>query len=260
MMLLGIKELRGFSIHATDGDIGKVIDFYFDDQHWAIRYLVVDVGTWLKGRKVLVSPISIKMVAVDLGRFMASVTKQQIKDSPGWDTEKPVSRQYERLFANYYKYPHYWGGPYLWGQSLYPASTSVVETVRPQADSVEEAEAEIKISHLRSAHEVSGYHIAATDGEIGQVDDYIFDDESWQIHYLAIDTGKWLTGRRVLISPRWIESIDWSKSQVSVQLDKETVKNAPAYDGPENITRDYERRLFAYYGRPGYWETRDERP
>jgi PRC-barrel domain len=149
MMLLGIKELRGFSIHATDGDIGKVTDFYFDDQHWAIRYMVVDVGSWLKGRKVLVSPISIKMVAVDLGRFMASVTKQQIKDSPGWDTEKPVSRQYERLYANYYKYPYYWGGPYLWGHAPYPVGISFVETVRQQPVSDEEPEAEIMRSHLR---------------------------------------------------------------------------------------------------------------
>jgi uncharacterized protein YrrD len=259
-MLLSIKDSRGFSIHATDGDIGKVIDFYFDDQHWTIRYLVVDVGTWLKGPKVLVSPISIKMIATDLGRFMASITKQQVKDSPDWDTEKPVSRQFEELFANYYKYPYYWGGPYLWGQAPYPASISVVETTTPRSVSVEEAKAEINKSHLRSAREVSGYHILTTDGEIGQVDDFIFDDESWQIHYLAIDMGKWLTGRKVLISPRWIESIDWSKSQVSAQLDKETVRNAPAYDDPGTITRDYEIRLFAYYGRPGYWETPFGRP
>lgn len=253
-MLLSIKDLHGFSIHATDGDIGKLEDLYFDDREWAVRYVVVDVGSWLERRKVLVSPISIPMVATDLRRLMASITKQQVKDSPDWDTEKPVSRQYEGLFADHYKHSYYWGGPYLWGLAPYPAGISLVEASKPQSASVAEAEEEIKQSHLRSARVVTGYRIVTRDGEIGQVDDFIFDAESWQIHYLAIDTGKWLPGRKVLISPRWIEAIDWPKSQVTVRLDKETVRNAPAYDAPGTITRDYEKRLFAYYGRPGYWE------
>jgi sporulation protein YlmC with PRC-barrel domain len=258
-MLLSTNELLGYSIHAADGDIGKVTDFYFDDRHWTIRYLVVDVGNWLKDRKVLVSPMSIKMVAVNLGRFMASVTRQQVENSPSWDNQKPVSRQYEELFAKYYDYPYYWGGPYLWGYAPNPAGITLMEANIPQDVSVEEAEAEIEKSHLRSTREIFGYHLVTTDGEIGQVVDFIFAEKNWQFHYLVIDTGKWPANRKTLISPDWIGLINWSKSQVSVQFDKETIRNAPTYDDLVTITPDYEKRLFAYYGRPGYWQTPAER-
>lgn len=251
-MLLSINDLRGMSVHATDGDLGKADDFYFDDQDWAIRYVVADVGLWLERRKVLISPVSIRTIAPDLKRFMTALTKEQVRDSPDWDTDKPVSRQYEALFADYYKYPYYWGGP--WGYAPYPASAAVTTSLQtPPPEEIADLKAEIEQSHLRSARAVSGYAIEADDGEIGTVHDFVFDEQNWQIHYLVIDTGKWLPGRKVLISPRWIESIDWSRSKVKGQLARETIRNAPAYDNPATITRDYEERLFAYYSKPAYW-------
>lgn len=254
-MLRSINDLRGLSIHAIDGDLGQADDFYFDDQEWAIRYVVADVGSWLERRKVLISPASIQMIAPDLKRLMTTLTKEQVKASPDWDTDRPVSRQYEVLFADYYKYPYYWGGPALWGYAPYPAKDTVTTALQtPPPEKMADMKAEIAQSHLRSTHIVSGYAIVADDGEIGNVHDFIFDDQSWQIHYLVIDTGKWLPGRKVLLSPRWIESIDWARSKVNVQLARETIKYAPDYDQAATIRREYEERVFGYYGKPGYWE------
>lgn len=246
------------SIHATDGDLGKADDFYFDDQDWTIRYVVVDVGSWLERRKVLISPVSIPTIAPDLNRFMTSLTKEQVRDSPSWDTDKPVSRQYEALFADYYKYPYYWGGSALWGYTPSLSGAAVIDGVQTPSEKVADIKAEIERSHLRSTRAVTGYAIEADDGEIGTVHDFIVDERSWRIHYLVVDTGKWLPGRKVLLSPRWIESIDWSRSKVKAQLARETIKNAPGYDNPATITREYEERLFAYYGKPGYWEEHAE--
>lgn len=253
-MLLAINHLRGMSIHAQDGDLGKADDFYFDDKEWTIRYIVADVGSWLERHKVLISPASVRTIAPDLKRFMTGLTKDQVRDSPSWSTDKPISRQYETLFADYYDYPYYWGA--IEGMGYAPTASGAMAMSRPQVHSPEEVaeiKAEIAQSHLRSARAVGGYAIEAKDGDIGTVNDFIFDEQSWQIHYLVIDTGKWLPGRKVLISPLWIESIDWSRSKVITRLNRETIKNAPGYDDPAMITREYEKRLFAYYGEPGYW-------
>jgi uncharacterized protein YrrD len=254
-MLPSINDLRGMSIHATDGDLGKADDFYFDDQDWTIRYVVADVGSWLERHKVLISPISIPTIAPDLKRFMTSLTREQIKDSPDWDSDKPISRQYEALFADYYLYPYYWSRMPIWGYAPSTAGTGTMAGAQtPSKEEIADIKAEIAQSHLRSARAVSGYAIEAGDGEIGTVHDFIVDERSWQIHYLVIDTGKWLPGRKVLLSPRWIDSIDWARSKVTTQLARETIKNAPGYDNPSAISREYEQRLFAYYGKPGYWE------
>jgi hypothetical protein len=255
-MLLNVNDLRGMYIHATDCDPGKAYDLYFGDREWAVRYVVAEVGSWLESRKVLISPASILAVIPDLNRFMTSLTKEQLRNSPNWDSDKPVSRQNEALFADRYKYPYYWGGPALSGYAPYPVSTVVSDALRgPLPEEIADIKAGIEQSHLHSTRAVSGYTVEASDGEMGAVYDFIFDGRSWQIHYLVIDTSKWLPGRKVLISPRWIESIDEARSRVTAQLSCETIKNAPGYDNTATISREYEERLFAYYGRPGYWES-----
>ena len=121
-MLRSLKSLEGFAIGATDGKFGKVKNFYFDDESWVIRYLVVDTSTWLGGREVLISPYSISQPNWAESFIAATISKQQIKDSPSIDSDKPVSRQYERSYLGYYGYPYYWGGTGLWGEGYYPGS------------------------------------------------------------------------------------------------------------------------------------------
>ena len=108
--------------------------------------------------------------------------------------------------------------------------------------------------HLRSIKEVTGYHIQAMDDDMGHVEDFIVNDKSWTIHYVVVDTRNWLPGgRKVLISPAWIESIDWPQSRMKVDLSTEQIKESPEYDPHAPVNKEYEARLYDFYGRPKYW-------
>jgi sporulation protein YlmC with PRC-barrel domain len=255
-MLRGMQnDLRGFTVGATDGDIGTVEELYFDDTSFTVRHLVVDTGGWLGGRKVLISPVALRDVDLVGKRINAALTKAQVEKSPDIDTDRPVSRQHEIEFYNYYGYPYYWGGPYLWGGDPYPY---------PLADRATSLEKERHWDwageradlHLRSSAEVSGYHIAATDGDIGHVQDFLVDDATWAIRYLVVDTSNWWFGKKVLISPEWIEHVDWRDSKVQVSVTREQIKQSPEYDPSAFVNRDYETRLHDHYRRPSYWSDR----
>src|ERR1019366_3718260 len=226
----------------------------FDDESWAIRYLVVNTRGWLSGRLVLVSPIALRQAEWESKRLDVGLTKKQIENSPQIDTHKPVSRQHEALYMGYYGYPYYWGGPYLWGGASYPAGLTVRKDGVTQAEALQaRAGKESADSHLRSTNEVKGYHIEAADAEIGHVEDFIIDDETWAIRYLEVDTRNWWPGKKVLVSPKWIERVSWDESKVFVNLLREHIKQSPEYTEESLITRDYETHLHRYYKRQGYW-------
>jgi hypothetical protein len=255
-MLRNAADLKGLAIGATDGQIGTVEDIYFDDETWAIRYLTVDTGGWLGGREVLISPILIGQADWQSKRLDVLLTKEQVKNSPDINTHQPVSRQHEAEYFGYYGYPVYWGGPYMWGSSFFPAGLAVpiavpIEPVAAESDSAE--------SHLRSSKAVTGYNIEAADGEIGHVAGFVMDDESWAIRYIEVATRNWWPGKKVLVSPGWIERVSWADSSVYVDLSRETIQSGPEYSESMPITREYENQLFAHYGRPAYWLQGSER-
>ena len=250
--MLTNKRLKNFVIRATDGELGNVDEIYFDDETWAIRYLIVDTGGWLGGRRVLISPISVVHTDWDARRLDVALTKKQVEDSPNIDTHQPVSRQHEAAYLGYYGYPYYWGGPYLWGAAYYPAGLAVPRTASAE-EVADRIRRESTDSHLRSTEAVTGYHIEATDGEIGHVDGFVVDDEAWAIRYIEVATRNWLPGKKVLVSPAWIERVSWTDSKVYVGLSREAIKDAPEYDESRPITREYENRLYFHYGRPPYW-------
>jgi hypothetical protein len=260
-MLRNITQLKGFAIRARDGEIGTLEQFYFDDESWAIRYLVVNAGDWLGGRLVLVSPFALRQAEWESQRLDVALTKKQIEDSPPIDTHKPVSRQHEALYLGYYGYPYYWGGPYMWGLASYPAGLTVDREAVTEAEKLRaRAGKESPDSHLRSTDEVTGYHIEATDGDIGHVKDFLVDDETWAIRYLEVDTRNWWPGKKVLVSPQWIDNVSWPDSKVYVNLTRETIKNGPEWDESTTITREYENRLYDYYDRSPYWTPVSEQP
>jgi hypothetical protein len=245
-MLIKIDTLKGYTLDSLDGEIGKVKDFYFDDYHWTIRYLVADTGNWYTDRQVLISPHALVKVNKEKQNIAVNLTKKQIEDSPPLDSDKPVSRQFEEAYYGYYGWPMYWDGPYMWG--AYP------DIVRDIKYSREIMQAEDKWnSHLRSTIEVNSYNIQASDGEIGHLEDFIIDDETWAIRYLIIDTHNWWPGKKVLVSPQWIEQVSWSDSKVFVNLSRESIKNSPEYTEESLITRDYETWLYGHYKRKAYW-------
>jgi PRC-barrel domain len=261
-MLRSVRNLQTFTIGATDGDIGKVDDLYFEDMSWTVRYIVVDAGSWLVGRQVLISPRAILNVDPVGQRLITNLTKHQVENSPGLDTARPVSRQYETRLYDYYGYPYYWGGPYRWGISADPYSPSAapyppgasVSRDRPAVVEDLAAREQGDESDLRSARAVSGYGIQARDGTLGHVEDYLVDDQAWAIRYLIVDPRNWWPGAHVLVSTEWITAIHWNDSTVEVDLTKEAVRGAPPYDPMAGIGRDYETLYHRHHGRQGYWE------
>jgi hypothetical protein len=251
-MLTNASQLKGLVIRATDGEIGTVDQLYFDDDTWAIRYVTVDTGGWLGDREVLISPMSVVSTDWPSRRLDVALTKKQVKDSPTIDTHQPVSRQHEAAYLDYYGYPYYWGGPYLWGPSLNPAGLAMPMVGSMQAIP-ERVRREWTDTHLRSTVAVTGYHIEAADGEIGHVDGFVVDDQAWAIRYIEVATRNWWPGKKVLVSPAWIERVSWTDSKVFAALTREAIQKAPEYVGTKPISRDYENRLYLHYGRPPYW-------
>jgi len=254
-MLYKAKTLKGYKLHGLDGEIGNVKEFYFDDQYWTIRYLVADTVNWITGRQVLISPHALVAVNKEKQHIAIGLTKKQIEDSPSLDSDKPVSRQFEEAYHGYYGWPIYWGGSFMWGSSAYPYMAGPYPGVAHEREEMAEATRREKAwdPHLRSTHEVSGYHTQAADGEIGHVEDFIIDDQTWAIRYLVIDTRNWWRGKKVLVSPQWIERVSWSESEVFVNLSREGIKQSPEYTEKSLLTRDYEARLHRHYNRQGYW-------
>ena len=256
-MLRSMKDLHGFRIGATDRDIGTVKECYFDDVSYTVRYVVVDTGGWLGERKVLLSPIAFRAMDWEDKRIEAALTKAQVEKSPDIDTDKPVSRQHEILYYGYYGYTPYWDGSYLWGAYPYPYPGS--RPVLSGADLERERRWNWDANdwndpHLRSSREVTGYHIQATDGDIGHVEDLLVDDQSWKIRYMIVDTTNWWPGKKVLVAPDWISEVNWAESKVHVQLGREKIRTSPEYDPSRPVERSYEARLYGHYARPRYWD------
>jgi hypothetical protein len=248
-MFRSLNKIMGYRLLARDGDIGKCKDFLFDDHRWAVRYMVADTGTWLSDRKVLISPISLGEPDWVSRRFPVDLTREQIESSPPLREAEPVSRQYEEQLFNYHHWPYYWAADSLWAFSDFPGTYPGEGPEKPDLTRTHPPDA-----GLRSADEVEGYSVSATDGDIGHVDDFIVDDASWAIRYIVVRLGSRLSGRKVLLSPDWIRSVDWPGKKVVVDVIRERVKNAPEYDPSEPVNREHEVVLYDYYGRPHYWE------
>ncbi len=262
-MLRQTTDLLDLAIGATDGAIGDVKDLYFDDEAWAIRYLVVDAGSWLSSRKVLISPIAAGKPDWAAKLLPVSLTREQVKNSPDIDTDMPVTRQHETDYLDYYSYPYYWGGMGLWGRSGNPymlvpgdAGYGPATAARAEADSAQartEARERDNDPHLRSCKAVVGYHIEAIDGEIGHVQGMLVDEESWAIRYLVVSTSNWWLGHNVLVAPQWIKRVSWAEQTVAVGLTRDALKQAPWYDAAKPLGRDMEIAVYKHYGRAGYW-------
>lgn len=260
-MLRSINDLRGLSLRATDGEIGHVDEFFFDDADWSIRYMVANTGGWLIPETVLISPRSIRSVNWEERQVAVNLTRQQVKDAPSTESNQPVSRQMEIAHAAYYNYYPYWYGPGRWGGMGMPYYGGAIVGYTPvgmlatEREQIRQAATNQPAgdSHLRSTHEVSGYHIRATDGEIGHINDFIMDDATWALRYLVVDTRNWWPGKQVLVAPTWITAVNWDDRTVDVDITRATIKGGPEYD-PTQLNRAYEQRLYGHYRQPSYWD------
>lgn len=253
--------MRGYSIHATDGDIGVVDEFYFDDKTWTASYLVVETGSWLSGRSVLISPTAIVKVDPILEKVYLTLTKEQVEKSPDVYSHKTLARQHEGGYSVYFGWPYYLSSAVGWGINDYPTSrgeqnhSGSAELRRFEVTSTEE----VNDPHLRSTKVVARYHIMSVNGEIGHVDDFLLDEHTWKIRYIVVDTRNWWPGKKVLLAQEWIIMASWAEMYVYVNLTREIIKSAPEFELGEPVTREYEARLFAHYKRSPYWEAEESR-
>lgn len=241
-MLRMLAALEGMSIQALDGPIGNVTDIHFDDETWTIRYLVVNTGTWLTGRSVLVTPHAVGAIQWAQRRLDVDLTRDEVGNSPGIDAVGPLSRQHETAYFDYYGYPYYWAGSFRWGPTPYPPPLALrryLEVDVPAAG----AENQRDHLHLRSAEAVVGYRIEAIDGSIGHVDDLLYAAQDWSLQSAVVDTGRWLAGRHIVVAVDWIERVSWDERKVFVGLTGDAVREAPQWDPVRALTPDYEAYL-----------------
>lgn len=236
-MLHSLKTLDGFVIHARDGTLGRVKDIYFDDRHWTVRYLEVDTGGWIGGRRVLVSPLSVIAVNWAEREVDVNLTRQQVHDSPGIDGAVPVARQHEADLFNYYGYPYYWTGPFVWGYTALPALDMLPAQQPAQEEDAGRNAEQRGDPHLRSKDEVVGYAIQAADDSFGHVDDFLIDERSWTIRLIVVDTTSWWPGGEVLVSPARVQSVSWEEKSVLLDVTRAQLESSPRYD-PDQLAQE----------------------
>lgn len=245
-MLKSLKELTGFTIQATDGSIGTVDDVYFEADTWMIRYVVVDTGHWLPGRRVLLAPLVIGRPDWAARRLPVALTRQQVRESPDINTALPLLRQEEIELHQHYFWEPYW----------IPGFGGLIEGLvgpygfAPTADDEEQPvppEPERQASWLHSAVRLQGCDIAATDGDAGQLTDFLFDEMAWSIRWLLLDTGRWVPGRQVLIPVSWVGRIARAESSVQLDLTCDLIQSSPPYDPAVTLDSQLEDRLYEHY-------------
>lgn len=258
-MLWNASAIKGYAIAASDGTIGTISDILFDDTSWLARWLVVDTGNWLSGRKVLLPSSALRHIDAARKECAIKLTVQKIKDSPDIETDRPVSRQMESSLYGHYGYSPYWnsgygymgGIGYLGGYGYMggPGGAMPITLGMTQNETdISDAELDRLDVHLRSVDAVTGYHIHAGDGRIGHVEDFLVEDSDWSIRYLVIDTKNCWPGKKVLISPRSVTDIDWTGRLVSIDLSRDKLQAGPAYDASMNIDTAFDEKFQTYYG------------
>jgi sporulation protein YlmC with PRC-barrel domain len=223
-MLRSIRQLYGKTLGTAEGEIGHVKDFYFNDQHWVVRYVIADTGSWLSGRLVLISPHAFGNFHQEGDCLLVNLSRKQIENGPAIDSDKPVSRQYEEDYYRYYGWPVYWDGSGMWGMGGAPSNY-----LMPNQQEVCGNGHDRDDPHLQSTQAINGYHIQTNEGAIGHVTDFIMDDKSWEIRHLVVETGHWFSGKEIAVSPKQIDRISYEESKVFVKITKEAILETPEY-------------------------------
>lgn len=254
-MLRALLEMCRFRLRAIDKDLGTVEDFYFDDRLWKVRYVVVDTGNWLPGRQVLIGQEALERPDWEDNVFPVALTSTEVENSPGIEADLPFSLQKERELRLFFKWREYWNDDIFLQPAEFrpigaPGKTAVDPSLQQRVTTSTSLEGN---PYLRSANEIRNYGIRAKNGEIGHVEDFMITEDIWDIRYLLVDTRNWLPGKKVLISPKWVDSIDWSQQIVEVEMTQELIEGSPEYVPHMPISRDYEISLYEYYGKPHDW-------
>jgi hypothetical protein len=196
----------------------------FQDNDWEVRWFVINVGTWLSGRELLIHPTALGPPDIRQRAFPVALMKAAVEATPDISNDPPVFRQMEQNQKAYYAYSPVWASGVYSGEGLglYDGMTATTHAAAPAGD-----------PHLRSLGEVVGYHIAALDGDIGHLEDFLLDDETWRIEFAVVDTSNWGFGKHVLVAPKEIKSIDWSGRSIGLELTRYNIKSGPSWQEPD---------------------------
>lgn len=259
-MLQSIRKLKGYRIYATDGEIGTVDDFLMDDDQHTIRYLVAQTGNWLLDRRVLINWALLGAPDRELERISVEITREQVENSPQFETALPLSRDHEVAIHTHYGLPYYWSREDLVGQ--HPPSTIQHQSMSSGGYAAVQADVAAEIASAReqpgtnliSLKELTGYGIIAKDGSLGHVEDFVVDDQDWRIRYLIVDTANWWPGKKMMLGISWMDSVNWWDNDVHIGLSREEIRQSPEYDPATSLNREYETKIHDFYGRPRYWD------
>ncbi len=224
-----MKHLVGVKLDGLDDKIGHTKDFYFDDQEWVVRYVVMDTGSWLPGRKVLISRHAFSNLELTDGNLVVNLTRKHIEHSPSIESHKPVSRRFEEEYHKYYGWPGYWLGDSVCGIAGYPMIPPPITFHPFEPATTETSQHESYDNHLRSMQDVIGHHIKASDGMCGHVYDFMIDPETWKIPQLVIKTGHLFLNKEVDIPSDKIEYISWDQDTVFVDLTRDAIEQRPEH-------------------------------
>jgi hypothetical protein len=212
-MLHSIQQRYGEKIRASDGEIGHVKDFYFDDKNWTLRYLVASTGRWLMGRLVLISPHALGHLYPDGKVLLVNLSRKQIEDSPSIDEHKPVSRQIEEEYHRHYGYPYYAEAQSVWG-ARYPIMLPM-RTIEAKQNSAD--------AHLRSTQMLKGYYVEATNGIIGELVDFMIDARTWMIRSIVVKCGHWYSSKEIFVSTDKVARISYDESTLYLDSKKDAL-------------------------------------
>lgn len=240
-MLFAVSGLIGCSVEASDGAVGAIKDFLFDAENWKIRWMEVEPGERLMGRRVLIHPSSIEPLDVSAPRgglpmlsFQHTpsvslwLTKEKIEAAPAPPEQAPVTREIESQLCAYYGFDPDW------------------------ADADGAAAGDSGDRRLVSAVSVKGCHVHATDGDFGHVENLLADDVKWDIRYLVIATRNWLPGRHVVLAPHAVTGVETGKGRVDVNVTEEQVKSSPEWDPLTIADEVAEASFHRHFGWPGH--------
>jgi len=240
-MLRLLNELKNYTILTKDGESGKVIEFLFDDTNWIIRYAVINIRKWLSGGDMLVSSQSFEQPDATSKMFQISLVKEEIKNSPSLPKDRVISREYEKELIDYYNLPEYW--------------SASRDEQNENNDNIEELKNKIKTTEefkLRGVEKFEDFIVHATDSEIGNISNFLVDDETWMIKFIVVEAGKFLKAKKILLSPEWIAKIDWEYKAFTVNINAEKINNSPEFDPNKLFQKECEEVLYDYYGNPHY--------
>ncbi|MFG0290782.1 MAG: PRC-barrel domain-containing protein [Rhodopirellula sp. JB044] len=226
-MLISTDRLLGVELNGTDESVGSIHDLMFDDETWVVRHIVVDTGHWLPGRQTLLPPAVLVDTDWRAGIANVPLTRQQVKDGPSVESERPVSRQKEMELYQHYDVPYYWGPA---GASLVGGAYMPMPLAAGLLPMSEQPTQEGERIHLRSVNEVKGYYIRGNDDYVGHVEEMMIDVSNWSVQQLVVDTRNWLPGKKVLINRDQITAISWEEATVTVSMSRDQIKNAPSYE------------------------------